>query len=102
MERDYPEGHPAASDYSGQPYTPPRAPYAEDFGVGHPARGGNNISDLDSPDGSHQRTVREWQASVNRTAPQQQQAVPMEAEETSAEVSEVTTTFTITGEEKQS
>jgi len=51
MERDYPVGHPAASDYRGEPYTPPRAPFSEDFAPGHPARDGKNISALDSPDG---------------------------------------------------
>lgn len=50
-ERDYPEGHPAAHDYRGQSYTPPKAPFAEDFPVNHPARGGNNMSDTDTPDG---------------------------------------------------
>lgn len=68
MERDYPVGHPAASDYQGERYTPPRAPYAEDFPPNHPARGGKNIGTLDSPDGSHANTVQEWQANADRTA----------------------------------
>lgn len=51
MERDFPIGHPAASDYNGEPYNPPRAPYGEDFPEGHPARGGANISPLDTADG---------------------------------------------------
>jgi hypothetical protein len=51
MERDFPVGHPAASDYAGEPYTPPRAPHGEDFEVGHPARGGKNIGAADTPDG---------------------------------------------------
>ncbi len=41
-ERDYPVGHPAAPDYAGEHYTPPKAPHAEDFPEGHPARGGAN------------------------------------------------------------
>lgn len=51
MERDFPVGHPAASDYAGEPYSPPRAPYTEDFAEGHPARDGKNVSTLDTPDG---------------------------------------------------
>lgn len=51
MERDFPVGHPAASDYKGEPYTPPSAPFGEDFPRGHPARGGANVGTLDSPDG---------------------------------------------------
>jgi len=51
MERDFPIDHPAASDYDGTPYHPPRAPYGEDFPEGHPARGGKNITPLDTPDG---------------------------------------------------
>jgi hypothetical protein len=51
MERDFPVGHPAASDYAGEPYTPPRAPHGEDYEVGHPARGGKNVSPLDTQDG---------------------------------------------------
>lgn len=42
-ERDFPIGHPAASDYNREPYTPPRAPHAEDFPEGNPARMGKNI-----------------------------------------------------------
>lgn len=51
MERDYPIGHPAASDYNGEEYNPPRAPFAEDYPETHPAFQGANISDLDRPDG---------------------------------------------------
>lgn len=51
MERDFPVGHPAASDYNGELYTPPLAPYSEDFSEGHPAREGKNISPLDTADG---------------------------------------------------
>lgn len=62
-ERDYPEGHPAASDYKGQKYTPKRAPWSEDFPPDHPARGGKNAHANDSPDGrraeqlEHERDV---------------------------------------------
>lgn len=51
MERDYPIGHPAASDYNGEEYTPPRAPFGQDYPENHPAFQGSNISDLDRPDG---------------------------------------------------
>jgi hypothetical protein len=51
MERDYPIGHPAASDYKGEPYTDAFASYAFDFPAGHAARGGKNRSDVDTPDG---------------------------------------------------
>lgn len=50
-ERDYPKNHPAASDYDGSPWTPPAAPYREDFAAGHGARNGANVSVLDTPDG---------------------------------------------------
>jgi hypothetical protein len=59
-ERDYPVGHPAASDYKGEPYVDRFASYAYDFPEGHPARGGKNRSALDTPDGvrdSHMRQV---------------------------------------------
>jgi len=51
MERDFPVGHPAASDYSGQPYFPNLAPFGEDFPKGHPARGGLNVDANSTPDG---------------------------------------------------
>jgi len=51
MERDYPIGHPASSDYAGQKYTPPRAPWMDDFPEDHPAHGGRNCNETDSPDG---------------------------------------------------
>lgn len=41
-ERDWPKGHPAASDYNGEPYSAPPPPFAEDWPVGHPARLGKN------------------------------------------------------------
>ncbi len=50
-ERDYPKGHPAASDYKGETYTPPRAPWQDDFDQHHPAYAGANTSELDTPDG---------------------------------------------------
>ena len=50
-ERDFPVGHPAASDYKGEKYTPPKAPFSEDFNEGHPARDGKNTTELDTPDG---------------------------------------------------
>ena len=50
-ERDFPIGHPSASDYKGEKYIPPRAPWAADYDFDHPAYGGKNCSDLDTPDG---------------------------------------------------
>lgn len=97
MERDFPVGHPAASDYSGERYTPPRAPHAEDFPPDHPARNGKNISALDSPDGKHAQTVREWKDNADRTA----RAEPREAESESGQqrpaAGAQTTTITIAG-----
>jgi hypothetical protein len=61
QERDFPVGHPAASDYKGQPYHPNRAPFEEDFPVGHPARGGRNVSLLDTPDGLHAHHLKQSQ-----------------------------------------
>jgi hypothetical protein len=97
-ERDYPQGHPAASDYKGEKYTPPRAPFAEDFGPDHPARLGKNIGVLDTPDGSHDRTVREWQANADRTEAAEPHAAPQVAAEDAASSQAQTTTITITGE----
>jgi hypothetical protein len=51
VELAYPVGHPAHPDYKGEPYTPPGAPFYEDFREGHPARGGANVSEIDTPDG---------------------------------------------------
>jgi hypothetical protein len=56
-ERDYPVGHPAASDYKGTPFVDKFASYAYDFPEGHPARGGKNVSVLDTPDGAREATV---------------------------------------------
>lgn len=50
-ERDYPVGHPAASDYKGEPYRPPFSALAEDFPEGNAARGGSNVAVIDTPDG---------------------------------------------------
>jgi len=50
-ERDYPIGHPAASDYKGQAYKPGFDAMAHDYRENHPARGGANVTALDSPDG---------------------------------------------------
>jgi hypothetical protein len=97
MERDYPVGHPAASDYKGEPYTPPRAPYAEDFPPGHPARGGKNASRLDTPDGTHDATVKEWQANAERTAAAEPTEAQPAVEDAGDVVASGVTTFTITG-----
>jgi hypothetical protein len=51
MERDYPVGHPAASDYNGEPYTPQGAHSRFDYPPGHPAHGGKNVGTLDTADG---------------------------------------------------
>lgn len=50
-ERDYPVGHPSASDYKGEPYHSPFNVMAEDYPEGHKARGGGNVAVLDAPDG---------------------------------------------------
>jgi hypothetical protein len=50
-ERDFPIGHPSSPDYKGEKYSPPRAPWAADYDFDHPAAGGKNTSDLDTPDG---------------------------------------------------
>lgn len=59
MERDFPVGHPAASDYKGEPYVRPGVPYTEDFEQGHPARGGKNRGELDTPDGVRDAHLRQ-------------------------------------------
>lgn len=71
-ERDYPVGHPAASDYKGEKYTPPRAPFADDFSVDHPAYQGKNISAIDTPDGMRAAVLANDAANVERTAAMQQ------------------------------
>ncbi len=58
-ERDYPVGHPAAADYKGEPYVDKFASYAYDFPEGHPARGGQNRSALDTPDGVRESHLRQ-------------------------------------------
>ena len=97
-ERDYPLGHPAASDYKGEKYIPPRAPFAEDFGPDHPARLGRNINDLDSPDGARNRTVREWQANAARMAAAEPHAATLPADSGDDIAAALTTTISITGE----
>lgn len=67
-ERDYPKGHPAACDYAGEPYTPPRAPFSEDFAPGDPARGGKNIDTLSTSDGMRAEVVRQHELNALRTA----------------------------------
>ncbi|SRR5579871_752462 len=90
MERDYPIGHPAASDYAGEPYNPPRAPYGEDFAEDHPARGGKNIAVLDTPDGLRTALAHQQQDLVELAAvgslpalydPKNDRAIPLKPEE---------------------
>ncbi len=77
-ERDYPEGHPASSDYKGQAYTPPRAPWSEDFPPNHPAREGKNIKPADTPDGLRaQQLEREHK---QQSSEAKQQSAPDEQE----------------------
>lgn len=59
MERDFPIGHPAASDYKGEAYKDPFASYMYDFPEGHPARAGKNRSELDTPDGVREAHLRQ-------------------------------------------
>ena len=51
VELAYPVGHPAHPDFKGEKYTPPGAPFYEDFREDHPAYHGANVSELDTPDG---------------------------------------------------
>jgi hypothetical protein len=51
MERDYPIGHPAASDFRGENYVPPISPYALDYDPAHPAHAGRNSDEKSTPDG---------------------------------------------------
>ena len=67
-ERDYPKGHPAASDYAGEHWVPPIAPHSEDYPVGHPARGGRNTGVLDSPDGLRNRVLADHEHNAQQTA----------------------------------
>jgi hypothetical protein len=55
----YPVGHPAHPDYKGEPYTPPGAPFYEDFREGNPARGGANVGVLDTPDGMRESLLKQ-------------------------------------------
>ena len=70
-ERDYPVGHPAASDYKGEKYRPPRAPFADDFNVDHPAYQGKNIHPIDTPDGYRAAVLANDAANAERTAAMQ-------------------------------
>lgn len=58
-ERDYPVGHPAAGDYKGEAYADKFASYAYDFPEDHPARGGKNIADTDTPDGMRESQAKQ-------------------------------------------
>lgn len=98
MERDYPVGHPAASDYKGEPYTPPRAPHAEDFAPDSAARGGRNIGKLDTPDGSHARTVQESKDNAARTLQAEPAAEAQPAPASATGVDSNSTTFTLAGQ----
>ena len=52
-ELAYPVGHPAHPDYKGEPWSNPAAKFDQDFPVGHPARLGANVREIDTPDGRH-------------------------------------------------
>jgi hypothetical protein len=97
-ERDYPVGHPSASDYKGEHYVPPRAPFSEDFPPGHPARDGKNIGVLDTPDGKRAQTMRESQDNAQRTAESEPERHADVQQASSANISDSETTITITGE----
>lgn len=97
-ERDYPEGHPAASDYKGQRYIPPRAPFGEDFNPDHPARGGKNTSTADTPDGMRAKTVEDWKDNAKRMAVAEPKAEPQAASDTGEAKRDTVTTITLTGE----
>jgi hypothetical protein len=71
-ERDYPIGHPAASDYKGEKYRPPRAPFADDYNIDHPAYQGRNTHAIDTPDGMRAEVLANDAANVERTAAMQQ------------------------------
>ena len=57
-ERDFPIGHPAASDYNGEPYVPPSAYRLVDYPPGHPAHAGANSGQLDTPDGMREAQTK--------------------------------------------
>jgi len=67
-ERDYPVGHPAASDYKGEKYIPKRAPFSFDYEEDHPARAGRNSSAVDSPDGLRAAVREQHAANAAMTA----------------------------------
>lgn len=51
MERDYPIGHPSASDYKGELFIPQSVALTMDYDKSHPAHAGSNTTVLDTPDG---------------------------------------------------
>lgn len=78
-ERDYPVGHPAASDYKGEHYTPPPPPLGRDYPVGHPKA-------ADSP-----QNIAESEARREETSQPGQPGVPL-PEEPGDEVAEADST----------
>jgi hypothetical protein len=97
-ERDYPVGHPSASDYKGEHYVPPRAPFSEDFPPDHPARAGKNISALDTPDGMRAQTVQAWKENARRTAESEPERNAVVTEYSDQSDAPTETTISITGE----
>lgn len=97
MERDYAVGHPAASDYDGSEYNPTTAPFGQDYAPNHPARGGKNITELDTPDGTHARTVKEWHDNAARMAQRQQPEAQPQTGGLHADTVNNSTTITIDG-----
>lgn len=94
QERDYPVGHPAASDYKGEAYHPNRAPFEEDYPKGHPARDGKNVSHLDTPDGhraafNQQRQDLQVLAAMGSLPPLKDDATDREIELTPQELAYV-------------
>lgn len=98
MERDYPVGHPAASDYNGAPYNAPRAPWTDDFPSDHPARGGKNTSEVDSPDGMRKLTIEVRQANEQRMREVKAEAIASDTQPQQQQRSVASTTITITGD----
>lgn len=83
-ERDYPVGHPAACDYAGETYIPPRAPHSEDYPPDHPARAGKNIDTLSTCDGVRKQVLKDHALNAKRTKSMQRQAA-VEGEATEKE-----------------
>jgi len=98
FERDYPVGHPAASDYHGEAYTPPRAPFAEDFPPDSSARGGKNTSEIDTPDGMRKQTVKEWHANAQRMRAAEPLPDHAEAQPSNVQTAADNVTVSITGQ----